>query len=173
MYYSKNNVYISKDESILFDLDTLDIYEIDEKTFRIFNNLYFSESINCYEDDADDIYQLLFTGRRYVNLADNINSVRVNVSNTCNLRCKYCYANHGNYGTSDRLMSIEIADLVCKYIGKFIPNIKEVSFFGGEPLLNIDIIEYICERLYNRNIKFSMVTNLSILNDKIISTISK
>jgi uncharacterized protein len=58
-----------------------------------------------------------------------------NISNSCNLDCKYCYANGGNYKSSEKLMNKEIAKKIIDEFFTFFDDIENIQFFGGEPLI--------------------------------------
>ncbi|GEM_PF-1440634 len=177
MYYSKNNVYINEDSKILFDLTNMDIYELDDKHFKIFNELYFNkeQSDIGHDNDTLNVYNMFFkTNTQKPLYNDFIKSIRINVSNTCNLKCTYCYANQGNYNNEDAVMDINTAEKICNYISTKFPEVDEIAFFGGEPFLNIPVIEYICEYFSDiRPMSFATVTNLTVLNDHIINLINK
>ncbi|WP_346871324.1 radical SAM/SPASM domain-containing protein [Clostridium sp. UBA5119] len=177
MYYSKNNVYINEDSKILFDLTNMDIFELDDKHFKIFNNLYFNkEQLDINNDNETlEMYNMFFKRSSEKPLYnDYIKSIRINVSNTCNLNCTYCYANQGNYHNEDGVMTIDTAEKICNYITTKFPKADEISFFGGEPFLNVPVIEYFCKYFSDQKpTSFAAVTNLTILSDDIINLINK
>ena len=70
-------------------------------------------------------------------------------------------------------MKPDLALKICQYIEDNYIEVEEISFFGGEPLLNIDVIEIICKYFSCKDIKFSMVTNLTLLDEKVINLINK
>ncbi len=96
------------------------------------------------------------------------------ISQDCNLRCGYCYANHGTYGFEKKIMSYETAKTcIDKLLSK---NYRtHISFFGGEPLLNFSLIKkidsYILQK--NLNVIYSMITNGTIMNKEIHTFINK
>ena len=71
----------------------------------------------------------------------------LNVSNACDLECRYCYAQHGTYGKAASLMSEELVRLALERTAEFFGAIEAVQFFGGEPTLNIPAIRLACEYL--------------------------
>lgn len=103
-----------------------------------------------------------------------IKALCLNVAHDCNLRCKYCFASKGGYGTGRKLMDFETAkraiDFVIEKSGKR-QNI-EVDFFGGEPMMALDTckktVEYArsIEKKYNKHFRFTMTTNGMLLNDE-------
>lgn len=95
-------------------------------------------------------------------------------STSCNLRCKYCFADDGTYGDVSKKTNfsfedyVEIFDTVLNKSG----GINAINFFGGEPVINIKEIEKFVEYVYdNYNEKdipsFSISTNGTIMNENI------
>lgn len=107
----------------------------------------------------------------------NLAHLRLLITNSCNFECIYCFAEHGSYGLPPHLMTKEVAkDAVDFFFNKY-NCICQVSFFGGEPLLAIDIIEYICDylsRFYKEKMpSFSLVTNGYLLNDDVVNILKR
>ena len=106
-----------------------------------------------------------------------VNRIMLCVSNDCNLRCKYCYAMGGNYGVARGLMTKETADNFIEFCIRNFKKIEKIVFFGGEPLLNIKIIDYICSRFENEqlgiNPEFGIITNGTIISDKVLTVLKK
>lgn len=98
----------------------------------------------------------------------------VNVSNACNLRCRYCYANGGSYGGDRAQMDSDLALEAVEAIYDHFPMIGGIQFFGGEPFLNLPVIERVCRhvrKLYDEKKivwmpRFGAVTNGTILTDQ-------
>lgn len=90
----------------------------------------------------------------------------------CNFSCSYCFES-GNKKNGNMLVDVEdaIIDFLVKYKKKKI----SIVWFGGEPLLNIHSIERITERLKQEHVNFSasMITNGSLLNERIAKSLSK
>lgn len=105
----------------------------------------------------------------------------LNVANTCNLRCSYCYANGGNYHGEDALMSADLASSAVRIFAKQYGNLKRIKFFGGEPFLNPEAIRAACETcatlvregMLRDMPDFTTVTNGSILTQKLIDLINQ
>ena len=123
---------------------------------------------------------LLYTEDPYKELIKNdegpsyVKALCLNVAHDCNLKCKYCFASEGDYKGARALMSPEVGkksiDFVIKNSGTR-RNI-EVDLFGGEPLMNLDSVKEIIEygkeqgKLHNKNIRFTITTNATLLNDE-------
>lgn len=68
----------------------------------------------------------------------------VNIANDCNLRCSYCYAAGGSYGTARKLMEPDTLRKVLARMMQVFPSIRTIQLFGGEPTLNIPAIREAC-----------------------------
>lgn len=101
-----------------------------------------------------------------------IKGMTLMVSQRCNLRCRYCYGDEGEYQNQGE-MDLETAIKALKTLLKETDK-KDVfiCFFGGEPLMNYklirDFISYVEDNSnFDRNIHYSMTTNLTLLNSEI------
>jgi uncharacterized protein len=90
------------------------------------------------------------------------------VSQDCNLKCGYCYADHGTYRSEKMLMNYDTAK---KCIDKLLSEDYDntIVFFGGEPLLNFHLIKeiYFHLSITNLNVRYIAITNGTIMNDEI------
>lgn len=154
-----------------------------EDIINILNSKYTVQQI---QDALDEILQLeenelLFTKDpygQYVEAWDKQSVVKalcLHVAHDCNLRCKYCFGSTGSYQGKRSLMSKEVGkkaiDFVIRNSGKR-RNI-EIDFFGGEPLMNFEVVKDIVEYAkdegskYGKNFRFTITTNGLMLNDSI------
>lgn len=110
-----------------------------------------------------------------------IKAMCLNVAHDCNLRCEYCFASKGDFGQGRMLMPFEVGK---KAIDFLIENSGdrhnlEVDFFGGEPLMNFDVVKYIVdyarsiEKKFNKNFRFTITTNGLLLTDDKIEYINR
>ena len=153
---------------------------------------YDRESLNCAWDDLYQLQQqgLLFTDDTYIDPEAAVlmqkdapvKALCLHVSHDCNLRCKYCFASTGDFGTGHRMtMNVETAkkaiDFVIARSGKR-HNI-EVDFFGGEPLMAMDTVKATVdyarslEKEHNKNFRFTITTNGILLDDDTIDYINE
>lgn len=110
-----------------------------------------------------------------------IKRITLHVSNDCNLRCRYCYASGGSYQLPRKLMTQEMASDFLSFCFNSFDNIGSIVFFGGEPLMNVEVINYICEKFtsYYKESKisylpkFGIITNGTIVNEAILQLIQK
>lgn len=127
---------------------------------------------------SPDIYEDLATPEK---LSSPIKAVCLNVAHDCNMACKYCFASKGDFGCGRELMPLETAKKAVDFIIKNSGNIKnlEMDFFGGEPLLNWDVVvetvKYArgLEKIHNKNFRFTITTNGLLLDDEKIKFINK
>ncbi|KGK87903.1 thioether cross-link-forming SCIFF peptide maturase [Clostridium sp. HMP27] len=129
------------------------------------------EGVLYSKDLYEDIGLKAYEGTSY------IKALCLNIVHDCNLRCKYCFADEGEYRGHKGIMTPEVGrkaiDFVIKNAGprKHI----EVDLFGGEPLMAFDAIKEIVEyakaqeKIHNKTIRFTMTTNATLLNDEIMN----
>lgn len=122
----------------------------------------------------------LFTVDHYDNLAikprEEIKALCLHVSHACNLTCGYCFAGEGRYHGESALMSLEVGkkaiDFLVEHSGK--RRNLEVDFFGGEPLLNWEVVKEVVayarlvEKDHNKNFRFTLTTNGVLLDQEVI-----
>ncbi len=105
----------------------------------------------------------------------------LHMAHTCNLKCEYCFAGDGEYSGGTKLMPFSVAKkavnlLLSKSGAK--KNV-EIDFFGGEPMLNFDVIKQTVEyafaeqRKYNKHVHFTITTNGTILDEEHLEFINE
>jgi uncharacterized protein len=105
----------------------------------------------------------------------------LNICHDCNMRCSYCFASGGSYNTARDYMSAEVAKKAVDFLIENSGRRKslEIDFFGGEPLLNIDVVketvEYAKKRAAERGKEFSftLTTNCVLLDEETIDYLNK
>lgn len=97
-------------------------------------------------------------------------SLDLHLTDKCNLRCQYCYYfNLAEDKKKDFPQEyINLLPIICQRLG-----VDTLTFYGGEPTLVPDLIEACCERTSKLKIRYSIVTNGTICNDKILSLMKK
>lgn len=109
-----------------------------------------------------------------------VNKIMLHVSNDCNLRCKYCYANGGNYNMPRQLMDFATADSFIQFCISQFDRVENVVFFGGEPFLNVEVMNYICNKFCSCSAnglfpmpKFGVITNGTLISSFIMDFIKQ
>ena len=97
-----------------------------------------------YTDDVYENYVDDFQNRETV-----VKALCLNIAHDCNLRCKYCFADEGEYHGRRALMSEEVGKAALDFLVKNSGNRRnlEVDFFGGEPLMNWEVVKSTAEVL--------------------------
>ncbi|BED92895.1 MAG: thioether cross-link-forming SCIFF peptide maturase [Candidatus Paraimprobicoccus trichonymphae] len=102
-----------------------------------------------------------------------ITALCLNISHDCNLRCKYCFAYNGTFGSEKKLMDLNTAKKAVDFLIEKSGDMYnlEIDFFGGEPLLNFEVVKqtvYYAKNIgkkYNKKFKFTITTNGLLLNE--------
>lgn len=106
----------------------------------------------------------------------------LNISHECNMECKYCFADHGHFKGKAAIMSKRVAKDSIDYWFNHLDKSRKktnITFFGGEPLLNSEVfiysLEYISELLKDTGIipTYAITTNGTLVNDDLIRTFLK
>ena len=148
-----------------------------------------NEVLEC----IDDISALkeagkLFSVDEYEELACNyknnskvIKALCLHVAHTCNLNCSYCFASQGKYQGDRALMSFEVGKRAFDFLieNSGTRHNLEVDFFGGEPLMNWDVVKQLVayarsiEKQHNKNFRFTLTTNGVLIDDEVIEFLNK
>lgn len=194
--------YKYKEKYIVLDINSSLVYDIDEMTYNVldyYKNNSEDEIIKILGNkfDKDEIKEciselkeleeenLLYTKEKKVNRKlyqqGIVKAMCLHVSHDCNLACRYCFAGGGNFNMEKEVMSLETAKKAIDFIINNSGNMKnlEVDFFGGEPLLNFEVVKQTVEygkaqaKKHNKNFRFTLTTNCVLLNDEIIEYLNK
>ena len=147
------------------------------------------EVLECIEDiKALESAGKLFSKDQYEELACNyknnskvIKAMCLHIAHTCNLNCSYCFASQGKYQGDRALMSFEVGKRAFDFLIENSGTRRnlEVDFFGGEPLMNWDVVKQLVayarsiEKQHNKNFRFTLTTNGILLDDEIMDFLNK
>jgi uncharacterized protein len=103
-----------------------------------------------------------------------VKALCLHIAHDCNLRCSYCFAGTGEYMGHRSLMSLEVGKKAVDFLIENSGNRRnlEVDFFGGEPLMNFDVVKGIVEyarekeKESNKNFRFTITTNGILLDEE-------
>lgn len=197
----------AKDMNILLDVNSGGVHIVDDITYELldevqppfekecpkgvlsrFSQKYKEEDVKESYDEILSLYEgkLLYSDDIYGDFANTavespIKAMCLHIAHDCNLRCKYCFASTGDFGTGRKLMPFEtgkaaIDFLLEKSVGR--ENL-EVDFFGGEPLMNFKVVKQIIEyarskeKEFGKHFNFTITTNGMLLTDDKIDYINK
>ena len=129
-----------------------------------------------YTEDIYENYILDFKKRETV-----VKALCLHIAHDCNLACKYCFAEEGEYHGRRALMSFEVGKKALDFLVANSGNRVnlEVDFFGGEPLMNWQVVKDLVkygrslEKTHNKKFRFTLTTNGILLNDEIIEFLNQ
>ena len=197
--------YKSNGYNIVLDVNSGSVHVVDDVTYdlialyqdndkaAIIEKLKDKASVEEISEIYDEITELknngqLFTEdiyRQYITDFKKrktvVKALCLHIAHDCNLACRYCFAGKGEYNGQKDLMSLEVGkkaiDFMIENSGNRVN--LEVDFFGGEPLMNFDVVKEIVkygrskEAIYNKNFRFTLTTNGVLLNDEVMEFANK
>ncbi len=138
--------------------------------------LELKEAGMLYTGDVYEQYIGEFRNRETV-----VKALCLHIAHDCNLACRYCFAEEGEYHGRKALMSFEVGkkalDFLVAASGSRIN--LEVDFFGGEPLLNWQVVKDLVaygrslEEPHHKKFRFTLTTNGVLLNDEILDFVNR
>jgi uncharacterized protein len=196
----KNNGY-----NIVLDVNSGSVHVVDDIVYdviplfedkslaeikEILKNKYPSEQL---QEAYDEIEQLksdgqLFTQDIYEEHIDVfkkrktvVKALCLHIAHDCNLACKYCFAQEGEYHGRRALMSFEVGRKALDFLvaNSGTRQNLEVDFFGGEPTMNFEVVKQLVEygrsieKANNKKFRFTLTTNGVLLNDEILEFANK
>lgn len=198
----KNNGY-----NIVLDINSGCIHLVDEVTYdvlplleegdsretivRKLENTYKKEDIETSITECEKLVEegMLFTKDIYEKAIEEFSDHRqtvvkalcLHIAHDCNLACRYCFAEEGEYHGRRALMSFEVGKKALDFLIANSGSRKnlEVDFFGGEPLMNWQVVKDLVkygreqEKLHNKNFRFTLTTNGVLLNDEVMEFCNK
>ncbi|MBR0512379.1 MAG: thioether cross-link-forming SCIFF peptide maturase [Ruminococcus sp.] len=193
--------------NIVLDVNSGGVHLVDELTYDLLDNVEPPFDAECPQNvvdklsksyEADDIREcyseivelyndkILFSEDDYekyaqYSVASPVKAMCLNIAHDCQLRCKYCFASTVDFGKGRKLMSFETGkhaiDFLLENSGDR-PNL-ELDFFGGEPLMNFNVVKQVVEyarsreKEYNKKFRFTITTNGLLLDDEKIEFINR
>ena len=138
--------------------------------------LELKEAGMLYTEDIYERYIGEFKNRETV-----VKALCLHIAHDCNLACKYCFAEEGEYHGRKALMSFEVGKKALDFLVASSGNRVnlEVDFFGGEPLLNWQVVKDLVaygrslEEPHHKKFRFTLTTNGVLLNDEILEFANK
>ena len=124
---------------------------------------------------APDTFQPM-AGKLKEKTAGVVKALCLHIAHTCNLNCAYCFASQGKYHGERAVMSFEVGKRALDFLIENSGSRRnlEVDFFGGEPLMNFDVVKQLVayarsiEKEHNKNFRFTLTTNGLLVDDDVI-----
>jgi uncharacterized protein len=196
----KNNGY-----NIVLDVNSGAIHLVDDVTYDVIElyenhtkeeivaSLEASYGKDAVEESYGEVRDLvedgqLFTKDEYENYIMDfkkrptvVKALCLHIAHDCNLACRYCFAEEGEYHGRRELMSFEVGKQALDFLIANSGNRRnlEVDFFGGEPLMNWQVVKDLVaygreqEKIHDKNFRFTLTTNGVLLNEEIMEFANK
>ncbi|HEX3076996.1 MAG TPA: thioether cross-link-forming SCIFF peptide maturase [Lachnospiraceae bacterium] len=128
---------------------------------------------------TEDIYREYITD--FKKRKTVVKALCLHIAHDCNLACRYCFAEEGEYKGHKELMSYEVGKQALDFLIENSGSRRnlEVDFFGGEPLMNWQVVKDLVkygreqEKLHGKNFRFTLTTNGVLLDDDIMEFANK
>ena len=186
--------YILNDKNIVIDINSGAVHIVDDIVYsmldyykshtlegiiRLFEGQYDKYIVaEAYEEISMLEYEgVLFSeeipiGEIKYNEDNIVKALCLHVAHDCNLRCNYCFASQGDFKGDRSLMSLEVGKRALEFLIEHSGNRRnlEVDFFGGEPLMNFDLVKELVqygrslEKDHNKHFRFTITTNGVLLD---------
>lgn len=129
-----------------------------------------------FTEDVYKDYVFDFKSRKTV-----VKALCLHIAHDCNLGCKYCFAEEGEYKGRRAMMSYEVGKKALDFLiaNSGTRRNLEVDFFGGEPTMNFEVVKQLVaygreqEKLHDKNFRFTLTTNGILLDDDIMEFANK
>ncbi len=154
-------------KAVVFNLNTSKQYELPYKNAKELDDVTVAKVNSLVCSPVEKKY-------------NKLEHLRLILTNKCNLKCVYCYADGGSYHQRLDEMDFDTVQKTIQFFYSKYRYIHQISFFGGEPLIKVDLIEQSCAYINSYCEKnkiplpiYSMVTNATLMDDKAIEIISR
>ena len=198
--------YKSNGYNIVMDVESGSVHVVDDVTYdvielfenhskdEVLDSLKEKYPVESIKESLEEVEQLKEDGQLYCEdvyepfIKDFkkvkkpvVKALCLHIAHDCNLACKYCFAEEGEYHGRRALMSFEVGKKALDFLveNSGARTNLEVDFFGGEPLMNWDVVKQLVEygrsieKEKNKNFRFTLTTNGVLLNDEILEFANK
>jgi len=167
-------------DEIVYDIiEYYEEYNFEEIATKLRNKYEYTNILSAYNEIKQlENEGLIFSENMDINLEYNkeniVKAMCLHVAHDCNLKCRYCFASQGNFNGERKLMDLETGKKALDFLVKSSGNRRnlEVDFFGGEPLMNFDVVKELVfygrelEKKSNKHFRFTITTNGLLLNEE-------
>ena len=152
------------------------LYTEEETAEAVDEILLLAQEGQLYTEDIYENYIDSFKNRETV-----VKALCLHIAHDCNLACRYCFAEEGEYHGRRAIMSYEVGKKALDFLVANSGNRTnlEVDFFGGEPLMNWEVVKQLVaygrslEEEHHKKFRFTITTNGVLLNDEILEFVNK
>ncbi|MCI8494725.1 MAG: thioether cross-link-forming SCIFF peptide maturase [Lachnospiraceae bacterium] len=172
-------------DDIAYDVISLFETKTKEEIIDAFQGTYPEEEIaECYTELQNlQTEGTLFTRDTYEGYMEQfwdrptvVKALCLHIAHDCNLACRYCFAEEGEYHGRRAMMSFEVGKAALDFLIANSGNRRnlEVDFFGGEPLMNFEVVKQLVaygreqEKIHNKNFRFTLTTNGVLLDEDVM-----
>lgn len=201
------HTFAAGDTRIVLDIHSGSVHLVDEVAYEVVSRMeqgltreeildelrsrYSPESITGAYDELESLKKqgMLFTQDIYEPIIEEFTSKRqtvvkalcLHVAHDCNLACRYCFAEEGEYHGRRAIMSLEVGKKALDMLveGSGARKNLEVDFFGGEPLMNWEVVKELVaygrelEKSHDKLFRFTLTTNGVLLNEEVMAFCNK
>ena len=206
MYVTLTHLYRFKDLNIVLDVNSGAVHAVSDTVFDVLS--LYGESASGVLNDADatdskhpaetlreavrEIEELKASGMLFTPAPPEeevspegrgavIKAMCLHVAHDCNMRCAYCFADAGGFSGPRALMPSSTGRRAIDFLLEQSGDRRnlEIDFFGGEPLMNFDVVKELVaygrerEKEYGKHIRFTLTTNGLLLDDEITDFINE
>ena len=179
-------------DDVAYDVITLfeahdrdDVIAQVQKKYEGRDDITAEDVVECYDQVAElkkngklfapDTFEGM-AGHLKEKTAGVVKALCLHIAHTCNLNCSYCFASQGKYHGDRAVMSFEVGKQALDFLvaNSGTRRNLEVDFFGGEPLMNFDVVKRLVayarsiEKEHNKNFRFTLTTNGLLIDDDVI-----
>ena len=173
-------------DDVVYDvLPLLEEKKREEDILAVLSGKYSEEAVREALSECRELEEagVLFTEDDYENAIENfshrptvVKALCLHIAHDCNLACRYCFAEEGEYHGRRALMSFEVGKQALDFLIANSGNRRnlEVDFFGGEPLMNWQVVKDLVkygreqEKKHGKNFRFTLTTNGVLLDDEVM-----
>lgn len=182
--FKKIHFYKYKDKNILIDINTDSIHQIDDLTFKLLSDLKEEKEIDLSNQEIKEVLAeirelkeegILFSEAGELEDYEPpeepiIKAMCLHIAHDCNLRCPYCFADQGPYGGDRALMSFETGKAALELLFKESKGRKNlnIDFFGGEPLMNFQVVKDLVLYIEKRTSELGKVAELTLTTNALL-----
>ena len=184
------HVFNYRDQNYIYDVGSGSLHQCDKATADVLKAKECGQAVDItyvtdeqMQEILSDVQALKADGllfkdevKSYPMKSKDIKALCIHICHDCNFRCRYCFADEGAYHQHRESMSLETAKAAVDFLLKNSGNRKvlEMDFFGGEPLMNFDVLKKTVQYAKEEGAKlgkkflFTTTTNALLLNDEVI-----